>query len=121
MVSLLRRLLKSKGSSLDAPRLGNFCPRTPLSRNYRSFALLRLRVIQPITTLPNLSQAILQPLNIRTDLRLHGVLQCERAFARKLCGGLFVQILLPVPDGLLGNPLGLRRCFMIRRYAGLGL
>jgi len=69
-------------------------------------------------SLPNLGQALLQPLKIRTDLGFHGVLQCERAPVGQFCGGLSVQILLPVPDCLLSGPLGFRRRLMVRRNAG---
>jgi len=69
-------------------------------------------------SLSNLCQALLQPLKIRTDLGFHGVLQRERAPVGQFCGGLSVQILLPIPDCLLGGPLGFRRRLMVRRDAG---
>jgi hypothetical protein len=62
----------------------------------------------------NLSQALRQAFKLRTDLRFHGVLQCERAPAGKFCRGLSVQILLPIPDCLLSGALGLHRSLNVR-------
>src|SRR5882724_5682263 len=48
------------------------------------------RLPSPFASLPNLCQALLQALKLQTNLRLHGVLQCDRAPAGQFCGGLSV-------------------------------
>jgi hypothetical protein len=75
---------------------------------------------QAAAALFDLGQALPQPVELGAKLRLHRALQGCRTLAEQFSGGFSVQILSPIPDGLLGLPLSFCCRLGVCLYAGVG-